>query len=135
VVIRFWIVIASIALFYAVWRNLRGRVRRAAMRAGGPEQALLLRLRLPESQAADETATIVALEEAIESALRVHRAGEFEGHDLRDGVWTLYLYGPDAERIFESVAEVARGARLDPGSHAILRFGGRGAREERISLA
>ena len=132
--IRFWIVVAVIALFYAVWRNLRGRARRAAMRAGGPEQALLLRLRLPECQADDVTPTIVALEEAIESALRAHRAGEFEGHDLRDGVWHLYLYGPDAERIFESVAEVVRGARLDPNSHAILRFGGRGAREERIPL-
>jgi hypothetical protein len=134
-VIRFWVVIVIIALFYTVWSRLRGRVRRAAIRAGGPEQALLLRLRLPESQIGDETPTIVALEEAIESALREHRAGEFEGHDLRDGVWNLYLYGPDAERIFESVAEVVRGARLDSSSHAILRFGGRGAREERISLA
>ena len=133
--IRFWIVIVLIALFYTVWRSLRGRARRTAIRAGGPEQALLLRLRLPESQTDDETPTIVALEEAIESALRAHRSGEFEGHDLRDGVWTLYLYGPDAERIFESVAEVVRGARLDPSSHAVLRFGGRGAREERISLA
>jgi hypothetical protein len=132
---RFWIVIGIVALFYTVWRSLRGRARRAAIRAGGPEQALLLHLRLPESQAGDETPTIIALEEAIENALRESRAGEFEGHDLRDGVWTLYLYGPDAERIFESVAEVVRGARLDPSSHAILRFGGRGAREERVALA
>ena len=132
---RFWIVIGMVALFYTVWRSLRGRARRAAIRAGGPEQALLLHLRLPESQTGDETPTIVALEEAIESALRAHRAGEFEGHDLRDGVWTLYLYGPDAARIFDSVAEVVRSARLDPSSHAILRFGGRGAREERVALA
>ena len=132
--IRFWIVIVVVALFYTVWRNLRGRARRAAIRAGGPEQALLLRLRLPESQAGDETPTIVALEEAIEGALREHRAGEFDGHDLRDGVWTLYLYGPDANRIFESVAEVVRGVRLDSSSHAIMRFGERGAREERVPL-
>jgi hypothetical protein len=131
---RFWIVIAVIALSYTLWRSLRGRVRRAAIRASTQEQALLLRLRLPPSQAGDETPTIVALEEAIESALREHRAGEFDGHDLRDGVWTLYLYGPDASRILESVAEVVRGARLDPGSHAIMRFGGQGAREERIPL-
>ena len=132
--VRFWLVLTAIAICYVLWRHLRGRVRRAAIRAGSQEQALLLRLRLPERQAGDETPAIVALEEAIESALRAHRAGEFEGHDLRDGVWTLYLYGPDAERIFESVAEVVRGARLDPSSHAILRFGGRGAREERIPL-
>ena len=132
---RFWVVIGIVALLYTAWRSLRGRARRASIRAGGSEQALLLYLRLPESQAGDETPTIVALEEAIESALRARRAGEFEGHDLRDGVWTLYLYGPDAERIFESVAEVVRGTRLDPSSHAILRFGGRGAREERIALA
>jgi hypothetical protein len=131
---RFWIVIAVIALSYTFWRHLRGRVRRAAIRAGTQEQALLLRLRLPPSQAGDETPTIVALEEAIESALREHRAGEFDGHDLRDGVWTLYLYGPDASRILESIAEVVRGARLDPSSHAIMRFGGHGAREERIEL-
>lgn len=132
--LRFWVVIAIIALFYTVWSQLRGRARRAAIRAGSQEQALLLRLRLPECQAGDETPIIVALEEAIESALREHRSGELEGHDLRDGVWTLYLYGPDAERIFESVEELLRSARLDPSSHAILRFGARGAREERISL-
>jgi hypothetical protein len=131
---RFWIVIAIIALSYTCWRYLRGRARRAAIRAGAQEQALLLRLRLPPSQAGDETPTIVALEEAIESALREHRAGEFDGHDLRDGVWTLYLYGPDANRILDSVAEVVGEARLDPSSHAIMRFGGRGAREERIPL-
>jgi len=131
---RFWIIVAIVALSYTVWRHLRERVRRAVIRAGGQEQALLLRLRLPKSQSSDETPTIVALEEAIESALREDRAGEFDGHDLRDGVWTLYLYGPDASRIFESVAGVLRGARLDPSSHAIMRFGGRGASEERIAL-
>ena len=132
--VRFWIVIVIIVLCYTLWRHLRGRVRRTAIRAGSQEQALLLRLRLPESQAGDETPTIVALEEAIEGVLRERRAGEFDGHDLRDGVWTLYLYGPDANRIFESVAEVVRTARLDPNSYAILRFGGRGATEERIPL-
>ena len=132
--LRFWIVIGIIALSYTVWRHLRGRARGAAIRAGSQEQALLLRLRLPEGQADDETPTIVVLEEAIENALREHRAGEFEGHDLRDGVWTLYLYGTDARRIFESVAEVVRGVRLDSSSHAIMRFGERGAREERVPL-
>jgi hypothetical protein len=131
---RFWIVVAVILVSYIAWRRLRGRVRRAAIRAGAQEQALLLRLRLPPSQAEDETPIIVALEEAIETALREHRAGEFDGHDYRDGVWTLYLYGPDANRILESVGGVVRAARLDPSSHAIVRFGGRGAREERVPL-
>ena len=126
--------VGIIALTYTVWSHLRGRVRRAAIRAGSQEQALLLRLRLPEGQVGDETPTIVALEEAIEHALREHRAGEFDGHDLRDGVWTLYLYGPDARRIFESVAEVVGGVRLDSSSHAIMRFGEPGAREERVPL-
>jgi hypothetical protein len=132
--IRFWVVVGVIVLAFGVWGHLRRRVRREAIRAGGQEQALLLRLRLPESQAGDETPTIIALEEAIENALRESRAGEFEGHDLRDGVWTLYLYGPDARRMFESVAGVVRGAPLDSSSHAIVRFGERGAREERIPL-
>jgi hypothetical protein len=133
-VTRFWIVLVVIGLCYTLWRHLRSRIRRAAIRAGAQEQALLLRLRLPASQAGDETPAIVALEEAIESALREHRAGELDGHDLRDGVWTLYLYGPDANRILDSITGVVREARLDPSSHAILRFGGRGAREEHIPL-
>jgi hypothetical protein len=131
---RFWIILVIIALSYTVWRHLRGRVRRATIRAAGQEQAVLLCVRLPESRAGDETATIVALEEAIENALREQRVGEFEGHDLRDGVWTLYLYGPDARRIYQSVANAVREARLDPSSYAIMRFGGRGAREERVAL-
>lgn len=133
--IRFWIVVGITLLAFSLWSHLRGRARRTAIRAGSQEQALLLHLRLPESQAGDETPTIVALEEGIESALREHRCGELEGHDLRDGVWTLYLYGPDAERIFRSVEGVLRGARLDRSSHAVLRFGERGAREERVRLA
>jgi hypothetical protein len=132
--IRFWVVLAIITLSYTVWRHLRGRVQRAEVRAGSQEQALLLHLRLPESQADDEAPIIVALEEEIESALWQHRAGEFDSHDLRDGIWTLYLYGPDADRIFESVEGVLRAARLDPSSHAVLRYGGRGTREERIPL-
>ena len=106
----------------------------SSIRAGSPEQTLLLQLRLPEGQAGDEAPAIIALEEAIEAALRRDRSGEFDGHDLRDGVWTLYLYGPDADRTFESIEGVLRSVPLEPGSQAIMRYGGRGAREERIPL-
>jgi len=132
--LRFWIVVAIILVAYGAWRRLRSSARRAALRAGGPEQALWLSLRLSAGESGDETSSIVALEEAIESALRRDGTGELEGHDLRDGVWTLYLYGPDARRIFESVAEPVRRAPLAGDSHAVLRFGGLGAQEERVPL-
>jgi hypothetical protein len=133
--IRFWLVLVVIAIFYTLWRRLSARARRAAIHAGRPEQTLLLRLRLPQGQAGGEASAIIALEEAIEAALRRDSSGELDGHELRDGVWTLYLYGPDAKRIFESIEAVLRAVPLEPGSHAIARHGARGAREVRIPLS
>jgi len=76
-----------------------------------------------------------ALAAAVGRAARAAGAGELDGHEVAVGGAVLFLYGPDAERLWASVEPILRSARLGVGSYAILRTGEPGADERRIPLA
>jgi hypothetical protein len=65
------------------------------------------------------------LEDKLESALQLADSGEFDGNEMAadgsDGY--LYLYGPDADILFETIKPVLEAAAFMKGAKAKLRYG------------
>lgn len=61
-------------------------------------------------------------------------AGEFDGHDVGEGAYTLYLYGPDADELFDAIEPLLT-RQPWPGSVTVVkRYGEPGAEEVRVVL-
>ena len=63
--------------------------------------------------------------------------GEFDGDEFGGGECTLYMYGPDADRLFGAVEEELRSSEHAGGGFAVKRYGAAGdpsAREIRVDL-
>lgn len=79
------------------------------------------------------------LEEKLTSAIEAQRAGEFDGDEVAtDGSHeaTLYMYGPDADRLFEVVRPILEATPFMRGASVIKRYGppADGTREFRVKL-
>jgi hypothetical protein len=65
------------------------------------------------------------LEDRLIAVIEAADAGEFDGHEFaidgRDG--SLYMYGPDADRLFEVVRPVIESAGCIRNAVATVRFG------------
>jgi hypothetical protein len=86
----------------------------------------------------DERARLVKLQDEVAAAVAAAKVGEFDGDEWGGGECVLYLYGPDADRLFAAVRPVIAKAAPRAGSFAIKRRGEAGdpnAAEERVSLA
>lgn len=74
----------------------------------------------------------------LDHAIATAAAGEFDGNELAtdgsDG--SLYMYGPDADRLFAVVRPVLEAAAFMQGARVRLRYGdaGSGAREHVVVL-
>ena len=85
-----------------------------------------------------DLARLFALEELIEQALARHHAGELDGNEVAadgsDG--HLYMYGPDADRLFGAIRPVLEGADFMHGARVTLRYGPPedGVRERHVVL-
>ncbi len=80
----------------------------------------------------EEREAIFDLEERVEGVVQTAGAGEYDGHEFGGGWGKLYLYGPDARRLADVVLPVIRDSVPREGSYLVRRFGGPGAREERV---
>jgi hypothetical protein len=86
-----------------------------------PEHAVIVRFQygIQGLQALHE------LEDKLEHITTQNAVGEYDGHeiakDYSDGL--LYMYGPNAERLFKAVQSTLREAPFMKGAIAILRFG------------
>jgi hypothetical protein len=74
------------------------------------------------------------IEDRLIEAIDDAGVGEFDGNEIGPEDATLYMYGPDADRLFSAVEAVLRDAALPPGSNVVVRYGGPGAEERRIEL-
>ena len=65
------------------------------------------------------------LEYELKSAIDAARAGEFDGHEIAvDGSeGYLYMYGPDADHLFEAVRPTMQASDLLNGAVATVRYG------------
>lgn len=80
-----------------------------------------------------------ALEDKLRAAIDHHEMGEYDGHEIAldhsDGI--LFMYGPNAERLYLVVQPLLKQAAFMKGAVATLRFGPpeeEGAREIEIEI-
>jgi hypothetical protein len=119
------------------FKNLFGG--EAEQPAAPAEHAVIVQLKLSDEKfgASDERDAIHALTDRLAAAIEAALAGEFDGDEFGDGICTLYMYGPDADRLFAAVEPELRASPLSRGGHAVRRYGpatNRQAREVRVEF-
>jgi hypothetical protein len=79
---------------------------------------------------------LFSLETKLETAINSAKVGEFDGNEIAadgsDG--TLYMYGPDADRLFETVKPVLEGCSFMRSARITLRYGSPGATQRLLVL-
>jgi hypothetical protein len=82
---------------------------------------------------------LFALEAQLESTITAARVGEYDGNEVAvdgsDG--TLYMYGPDADKLFAAVRPVLEACSFMKGAVVKLRYGppADGVREHEVRLS
>ena len=66
---------------------------------------------------------IAALTDTLAEAIEKHEAGEFDGDEYGDGVCRLFMYGPDADKLFDAIQQPLLASPLSEGGHALKRYG------------
>jgi len=86
-----------------------------------PEHALIVHFRYGSK----DLGPLFELEEALDDALAGGGAGEYDGNEMAvdgpDGV--LFMYGPDADRLFDVVAPILRREAFMRGARIRKRYG------------
>jgi hypothetical protein len=98
------------------------------------EQAVLVHLKLSDDAfgQAGESSAIIDLGDSLTG--RVEGVGEYDGNEIGAGWATLFLYGPDADRLADRVLPFIRSYGPRPGSYLVRRYGPPGALEVREDL-
>jgi hypothetical protein len=60
--------------------------------------------------------------------------GRLDGNAIGAKDAVIYLYGPNADRLWTTIEPSLRAAPVPPGSYAIKRYGDAGAREVRVPI-
>jgi len=74
------------------------------------------------------------IEDPLIAAIGASGIGEFDGNAIGPDGAVLYMYGADADALFEVVGPVPAGIDLPAGSYAVKRYGPPGATEARVNL-
>ncbi len=77
---------------------------------------------------------LMTLEDKINEVIQPNNLGEYDGNESGPGVTIVYLYAPDAEKLFSSIKPILETYPLCKNAKAIIRKGGPGStqREEII---
>lgn len=102
---------------------------------GGNEQAVLVYLDgagLPDN--VYEEYDVVTLEDRLIDVIERERAGGYDGNEYGPDVVTLYMYGPDAERLFSLIEPILRSYPLCENARVVIRKGKPGAQEHEVRI-
>jgi hypothetical protein len=81
-----------------------------------------------------EECDLSTIGEQLTEAIARGKLGEFDGDGASGDETVLYMYGPDAERLFEGIEKTLRGYPLCAGARVVIRSGGPGAPEREVRL-
>jgi hypothetical protein len=96
------------------------------------EQAVLIHI--PLTKDPQDGATLFEIEDRVIEALETSRVGEWDGNEVGPDGAVIYLYGPDADRLFDAVRPALEDGPLPAGSYAVKQYGEPGSRESRVPL-
>jgi len=102
----------------------------------GNEQALLVYISFSDDEhgESEEREDLFKLEDELIEAIDNAQAGEFDGNEIGGGYFTLFMYGPSAEALWEVAAPVLKRFPMPAGSYAVKQFGPPGSAEERVDF-
>jgi len=100
------------------------------------EQALIIKIPLHSGKTgnADELKRLHTLEDQLIVGIKESGAGEYDGNEIGEGVFTIYIYGPSAERLFAVVRPILKKFRPPTGSFLIKRYGKPGSKQDRVAI-
>jgi hypothetical protein len=84
------------------------------------------------NEAEDES--LARLEAQLERCLQSQAAGEWDGHETGGGYHKIFMYGPCAHRLADSILPLVLLYPALPGSYMVKRFGEVGSDEQYIWL-
>ncbi len=105
-----------------------------------PEHAVLVQIKLSYAGFGrpEERDAIHGLSDQLKAAIDQAGGGDFAGDEFGEGQCTLYMCGPDADRLFTAIEPARRNFRFALGSTATKRYGGPGdpvVREDVVQLS
>jgi hypothetical protein len=98
------------------------------------EQAVIVRVAFPFQRGDAMLDGVFALEDRLIQAISAACVGEFDGDEVGKGELALYMYGPDAERLFATVEPLLRDVALMRGATVTVRQGQPGAIARLVEL-
>lgn len=89
------------------------------------EHAVIAHIRLTEAPVGSprERAAITLLGYDLEHVINERQVGEFDGEEFGDSRCVFYMYGPDADKLFEAIEPVLRTNSIVRGGFVIKRYG------------
>ncbi|MHB9026499.1 MAG: hypothetical protein ACYC7E_20380 [Armatimonadota bacterium] len=79
---------------------------------------------------------VATLEDQLIDVIDTQGLGEYDGNEFGPEETILFMYTPDAERLYAGIKSILESYPLCRNARAVIRYGGPGAkeREERITL-
>src|ERR1700682_5448218 len=77
---------------------------------------------------------LATLEEQLQEVIEREKLGEYDGNEFGDRVVTLYMYGPDAEKLFAGIKPVLQAYPLAKNASVIIRKGEPSAVQREIRI-
>lgn len=96
------------------------------------EQAVIVRAPIAHANAEQALEALTELEDQLNEAIRAAQACEPDGNEMSEHEFVLYMYGPDAEKLFSAVESLLRKSAIMKGAIVALREGPPGSASQRI---
>lgn len=89
------------------------------------EHAVIVHLRLDDDGfgSDEKRESINELTDAIADAIEEAESGEFDGNEFGEGECVLFMYGPDADSLFETIKPILKKSPHAKDGFAIKRYG------------
>lgn len=119
----------------SIFKRIFGKKSLDQAQSEQPQQAVLVHLDgagLPDHIYHEYD--LATIEDMLIEVLERERLGEFDGNEVGPDQTTLFMYGPDAERLFDGIEQTLRGYPLCQGARVEIRRGGPGAPQRELQL-
>ena len=119
----------------SILERLFGAKRAKSEGEAPPQEAVLVHLDgtgLPEE--VYEQHDLATLEDRLIEVISQRGLGELDGHEIGPSETVVFLYGPDAERLFSGVEPILRAYPLCRNARVVIRSGGPGAPERVVHI-
>jgi hypothetical protein len=89
------------------------------------KQAVIVHLRLSDDRfgSREERDLLFDLGDLLNKVIEDAAVGEFDGDEFGQGECVLFMYGPDADRLYSVIEPVLKATPLAIGGYAIKQYG------------